>query len=375
MLLLVVYLQKSLNLKIQNKVKKVLVVATSRKTRGGITSVVKSYEGTELWTKYSCRWIETHKDSNILVKLLFCVKAFFYYMFLLPSYDLVHIHIGEAPSALRKIPFMFLAKTLRKKTIVHFHSFSTDTTINGKFSNLYKYLFRNADRVIVLSNWWKEQVLNKWNDIKVEVLYNPCNNIISSSTNPDVLTKGDNKYILFAGTLSKRKGYADMMYAFKKISTSVPDWKIVFAGNDELGHEGESKALMNMLSLNNQCELRGWISGEEKDKIFKNASIFCLPSYAEGFPMAVLDAWSYGLPVITTPVGGIPDIANNGVNMLLFNPGDIDGLSECMHKMIIDANLRKSISKESVNLAENVFNINTITKSLDNLYQEIFGEE
>lgn len=355
----------------QNKVKKVLVVATSRKTRGGITSVVKSYEGSEIWEKYSCRWIETHKDSNIFVKLLFCLKAFLTYLCVLPSYDLVHIHIGEAPSALRKIPFMLFAKIMRKKTIVHFHSFSPDSTINGKFSCFYKYLFKNANCVIVLSNWWKEQVCKKWNDIKVEVIYNPCNNTISFGTNSDNEVKEDKKYILFAGTLSKRKGYADMMHAFKSISASFPDWKIVFAGNDELGHEGESESLKNKLSLNNQCDLLGWISGEKKDEVFRNASVFCLPSYAEGFPMAVLDAWSYGLPVITTPVGGIPDIANDGVNMLLFNPGDIDALSKCMQTMITDVNLRNSISQESVNLAKNVFHIGKITESLDRLYQEI----
>lgn len=74
----------------------------------------------------------------------------------------------------------------------------------------------------------------------------------------------------------------------------------------------------------------GWVSGEAKDNAFKEAMIFCLPSYAEGFPMSVLDAWSYGLPVITTPVGGIPDVAQDGVNMLLFNPGDIDMLAKQM---------------------------------------------
>lgn len=49
--------------------------------------------------------------------------------------------------------------------------------------------------------------------------------------------------------------------------------------------------------------------------------------YTVGFPMGVIDAWVYGLPVITTPVGGIPDIAIDGKNMLLFTPGDIDALA------------------------------------------------
>ena len=84
--------------------------------------------------------------------------------------------------------------------------------------------------------------------------------------------------------------------------------------------------------------------------------------------MAVLDAFAYGLPVITTPVGGIPDIAVDGQNMLLFNPGDIDGLSEQMSQLISDANLRDKLSKASLQLANTTFNISTINRQIGELY-------
>lgn len=89
--------------------------------------------------------------------------------------------------------------------------------------------------------------------------------------------------------------------------------------------------------------------------------------------MAVLDAWAYGLPVITTPVGGIPDIALNGENMLLFNAGDIDKLAENMQRLIDDNELRNKIIKESVNLANTTFNIDTINNQIGSLYQEMIG--
>ena len=115
----------------------------------------------------------------------------------------------------------------------------------------------------------------------------------------------------------------------------------------------------------------GWVSGEQKDKAFRESMIFCLPSYAEGFPMAVLDAWAYGLPVITTPVGGIPDVAKDGKNMLLFNPGDIDALAQQLEKMIVNEELRKSIADESILFAHTTFNLNTINKQLGNIYEEL----
>lgn len=89
--------------------------------------------------------------------------------------------------------------------------------------------------------------------------------------------------------------------------------------------------------------------------------------------MAVLDAWAYGLPVITTPVGGIPDIAVDGENMLLFNAGDIDKLAENMQRLIDNNELRNKIIKESVNLANTTFNIDTINNQIGSLYQEMIG--
>lgn len=92
------------------------------------------------------------------------------------------------------------------------------------------------------------------------------------------------------------------------------------------------------------------------------------------YPMGVLDAWSYGLPVVTTPVGGIPDIAIDGKNMLLFNPGDIDALATQMEKMISNDNLRQSIAAESTLLAHTTSNVKTINQQLGEMYEEVMGK-
>jgi len=297
---------------------KVLVVATSRKTRGGITSVIKAHEQGEQWRKFHCRWIETHRDKGVSVKLFYLVKGFIQYVFFLPFYDIVHIHTSEPPSACRKLPFLLLAKLLRKKVIVHFHSFSPDTTFRSKYKKVYEWLFSKADVLIVLSPTWERSVKETFPELNnIKVVYNPC----TAEILPTKYEK--KKQILFAGTLNQRKGYADMIKAFATIARSYPDWQIVFAGNGEIE---QGKSLATSLGISDQTIFLGWVNGEAKDRAFKEASIFCLPSYAEGFPMAVLDAWAYGLPVVTTPVGGMLDIAEDGKNILLFNAGDIDTL-------------------------------------------------
>lgn len=342
---------------------RVLVVATSRKTRGGITSVIKAHEKGGQWEKYHCRWIETHRDGGFLRKLLYVLRAFAQYLLLLPDNDIVHIHIGEAPSALRKIAFMAYAKFWQKKTIVHFHSFSPDTTIKSRYSFLYRYLFTRANKVIVLSEYWKNEVKCFVPDADIEILYNPCTTEVA--IDDDVIKE---PYILYAGTVSQRKGYADMIKAFSLIAERHPEWNIVFAGNGEIE---QGQTLAGKYNIQDQTKWLGWVNGDAKDMAFRKASVFCLPSYAEGFSMAVLDAWAYGLPVITTPVGGIPDVAIDGENMLLFQPGDCQKLSQCMELMIDKDELRHSISHESKKLALTKFNINTINTQLADIYERL----
>lgn len=339
---------------------KVLVIATSRQTRGGITSVVKAHETGNHWAKYECRWIETHRDKNILFKAFYFLRGFCQYLFFLPSYDIVHLHISEPPGTIRKSLFLLCARIMRKKIIVHFHSFSPETTLKSHFRMIYKFVFDNADVILVLSEYWKRMVNEEFSYAnKVKVIYNPCIAFISDKQYEK------KKQILYAGTVNARKGYADMLAAFANIAVKYPDWSVVFAGNGEIE---QGKALAKELGIESQTLFLGWVDGKSKEKAFKEASIFCLPSYAEGFPMAVLDAWAYGLPVIATPVGGLPDIAEDGKNILLFTPGDIDGLVRQLDKMISNPELCCEIAKESLKLSSTTFNIETISRQLDDIY-------
>ena len=342
---------------------KVLVVATSRKTRGGITSVVKAHESGAQWSKYHCRWIQTHEDKSFLWKLLCAGMALAEYLVFLPSADIVHIHVSEPTSAKRKLLFFRPAKWLKKKIVVHFHSFSSDTTINGPHSERYREMFCGADVVVVLSNYWKEVVDKKFHlGNRIKVVYNPCPTI----TYPQTYEK--TKSILYAGTINQRKGYSDLIRAFAKVASKHTDWKIALAGNGEIE---QARTLAKELGIEGQVVFWGWVNGEKKDKAFKQASVFCLPSYAEGFPMAVLDAWAYGLPVVTTPVGGVPDVAVDGENMLLFNPGDIDALAEKLDLMMSDEILRDKLSAASIKLAAEKFNLGTITEQIGEVYESI----
>lgn len=346
---------------------KVLIVATSRKTRGGITSVVKAHETGEQWKKYHCKWIQTHRDGNNIRKVLYFIKAYTEFFFLIPFYDIVHIHVASYSSLKRKRYFLALAKLWHKKTIAHFHPHKPEVIFEKSTQQDYIKFFKSVDKIIVLSPQWKrwlEEALTIKDNVLV--IYNPCPSVELTAANHTL------KYILFAGTLYRRKGFDTLLKGFARIAHKYKDWFVVLAGNPKTENDKLLMAtLPKQLGIETQVKFPGWVTGKEKENLFRNASIFCLASSAEGFPMAVLDAWAYGIPVVCTPVGGLPDIVKDGKNVLLFDYGDEQTLASQLEKLILDENLRDNMSKESLKLAHSTFNVKNINKQIEQVYQSL----
>ncbi|MFH0736409.1 MAG: glycosyltransferase family 4 protein [bacterium] len=345
--------------------KKVLVLGPGEKTRGGITSVIKAYSTSKIWSKYNCLWVETYIDKNFSLKILYFLKSYIIFLNNLFSTNLIHIHFSQPTSAFRKSFYFFTAKFLRIKIILHFHAYSSNDTLFGSKSKLYKIMLEKSDAIIVLSGYWKEQIEKLiGSNGKIYIIFNPCSLV---KTNCLFVRQ---KYILFAGTINERKGYVDLLHAFSKIANIFCDWKVVFAGNGEIE---QGIVIAEELKIKSQVEFRGWVSGKDKDILFQEASIFCLPSYFEGLPMAVLDAWSYGIPVVTTPVGGLQEFLIHKSNALVFQPGDRDHLASLLAELIKDQQLYQKIASESLNLARTKFDIKIIENQISDIYDSLLN--
>ena len=352
---------------------KVLVVATSRRTRGGITSVVKAHEMGAQWNKYHCYWIQTHRDGPAWRKIAYFLRAFVQFVCLVPFCDLVHIHSADSAtaSAERKLIFACIAKVFKKKILVHLHLGDEQKLLDPTINRQLLLLLHKADRIIVLSPQWKRWLLEVMPDADniTNILYNPC-----MPVQRDLLVT-KKKQILLAGTICRRKGYDTALKGFAIVAHKYPDWKIVFAGNPYLldGYDEleDGRRLSKELGIENQVEWLGWISGEVKRRVFNETSIYCLASIGEGFPMGVLDAWAYGIPCVMTPVGGIPDIVENGVQGLLFPVGDSSKLAYALDKMMGDEKLRANIVYKTDQLITTTFNIKSICNQLGEIYNSM----
>ena len=117
------------------------------------------------------------------------------------------------------------------------------------------------------------------------------------------------KRLLFLSRIHAKKGIDLLLRAWADLPASLRDeWEIALFGPDERGYQKEVETLAKALNLVETCRFYGSVSGPEKEAAFRSADLFVLPSRSEGFPMALLEAASYGLPVIQTDECNFPEL-------------------------------------------------------------------
>jgi glycosyltransferase involved in cell wall biosynthesis len=130
--------------------------------------------------------------------------------------------------------------------------------------------------------------------------------------------------VLFLGRLEAAKGVFELLGAGALLAPRFPALRLVFGG------EGDAGALRKRaaeLGIGERIELPGWVGPDERDEQLARASVFCLPSHAEGLPMSMLEAMAAGRAVVASSVGGIPETIVDGDNGLLAPPRDEQALA------------------------------------------------
>ena len=330
---------------------KVLMLGESLDRSGGIVSVEK------LILKYAPPQLEidhlvTLPNGSTTRKILVFIRAlgFLPWRLLSRKTDIVYIHVAERGSAFRQAMTTAIAFLLQKPVILHSHSADFHTF----YANLpqiiqvgLSQIFRKSTRFIVLSHSWKNFYIEQLGLAaeRIIVLPNPVK-FPNQALQPDHSGKVN---FLFLGKIGERKGAFDLISAFSAIPVAQrQNAELVIAGD---GEGTRARQIIEQLNLTQSIRILDWVNEQQRDELLAKANVFVLPSYNEGLPMALLEAMSWGLPVITTPVGGIPELISTTKNGLLVTPGKIEQLSAAIQSLIESENLRSSLGnagRESV---------------------------
>lgn len=240
-----------------------------------------------------------------------------------PSIKVVHIHTSSYKSFERSALFMRVSKALGRKVILHMHG-GAMRDYHAKRPEYVTSKLQSADAVITLSATWKKFYDTLADPERVHVV----NNIISAPSEAVGKTASAqtaaNQHtgtlkLLFLGHLYDAKGIFDLV---EVIAENADRWRGRL--HLDIGGSGGVERLKQLIAdrgVSDMVEFRGWVSGEKKAELLSGCDWFILPSYTEGLPLTMLEAMSYGKPVLLTPVGAIPEVADDRVGRL-FTPGD-----------------------------------------------------
>ncbi|MFK4391704.1 glycosyl transferase [Bacillus sp. AFS026049] len=342
---------------------KVIMIGSHSRVTGGITRVVKNYIQAGLDQRTEFEYLSTYYGSKHYVNILFFImqylKLYVKLILLNQKFDIAHIHMSYRGSFIRK---RYITKLLVRKKIpvvLHMHGSQFKDFYNESSCKRKRQIIdmlNNVSLILALGDQWKEYYQSIC-ETKVVSLDNAV--FPKQAVNEPEFKK----YITVMGLLSQRKGTYDLIEVGNKIKGKIDSkYKFVLAGDGEVD---KVKKRINDLNLNDLFIVPGWISDENKiEEIYRNSIIYVLPSYNEGMPMSILEAMSYGLPIVSTNVGSIASVVekNNGI---IINPGDIDGIVKSIIDLLNNPKELEQISRNNIEKIGNNYNIfNSIDKLL-----------
>lgn len=317
---------------------------------GGISAVV------QYWAPYfsHLQYYPTYRLANIGVRAWWFATSYAR-MALRMAFDrrvrIVHLHSAADGSFWRKVRLTRLAKTMGKKVVLHIHASRFKDFYNEASDSKKKWIKReldSVDTIIALSESWRRWFESIGVDpAKIEVLRNITAYPVSR---PEAKVNDGRVRLLFMGEIGQRKGVFDLLQA-------IAEHKDELAGRLELsigGNRNEEQLLETIRreGLEDMVRFEGWVVGDKKIELFNRADIFILPSYNEGLPISILEAMSYGKPVISTPVGGIPEVVETDVNGVIVEPGNHGQIYRAIKKYIERPELIETEGAESRRRAE-----------------------
>ena len=369
---------------------KIIMLGQFPPSSGGIASNIQHLLDSPLKEKYDFLLFQTgsrkygtlkYEYEKLYTKLYRTAKSLFYYIFFLFKHSANIIHINTSfrqYSFWRDLLYVLIARLARIKVLLQIHGGVLDDFLEGKshvLKSLIKKLLKIPEQVIVLSSMQKKVFKNLDMQQKVRVVpniidtskFNKNRNLRKSLEIPL-----DSFVVLFvASHFFKEKGVWEIIEAIPSVVKKHK--KVLFilvgGGNEEMA----IKRACIEKGLQRSVWFMGHLFGEELINIYLASDLFILPTYTEGFPLVILEGMAAGLPIISTPVGAVPEIVKNGVNGFLIPPKDPLALAEKIIKLIENRPLRIEMANRNKDKVEKNYALKPVSKIFDNIYQEVIS--
>lgn len=237
------------------------------------------------------------------------------------------------------------------------------------------FLLKHADQVIAISNFTKRKI-QEIADVPVKII--PFTAAFSSNNLEGKFKKNTRKAsdkkkrILFVGRLIERKGVSYLIKAMPKILENI-QVQLDIIGTGLMFFE--LKKEVEKLGLGKVVFFRGRVDEKKIKNFYLNCDVFALPAVVdrwgdtEGLGVVLLEAMSFGKPVIASKVGGITDIIRSGVNGLLVPEKNSDDLAKAIIKILLNQKLRKRLAKNGLLTVKKSFSWNKIIQETVRLYE------
>jgi len=310
--------------------------------RGGMRSVVDGYVADGFTARHGFRLIAIYGEGGFWARQARLGRGLFAYVTSLATspVELVHIHVATGGSFWRKALFAAVARRFGVPVVLHLHGSEMKAFYAAQPALVKRMIvgqLEAAARVVALSESWRRFVAEIAPRAKTAVVPNAVDiaDVAPARERPA-------RQILFLGRVGERKGVFDLLPAFAAARAVNSRLELTIGGD---GAIARARRAAQRLGVADHVDLRGWVGPRGREALFARADVFVLPSRAEGLPMSVLEAMARGLPVIATPVGGLPELIEDGVNGLLVPPGDPPALARAILKLADNQEARQALGR------------------------------
>jgi glycosyltransferase involved in cell wall biosynthesis len=358
---------------------RVLMIGPGRGIVGGISSLVETVVPA-LDKRVKLVYLPSVKNRDMKrsgkISLFNIANAFRQYAIFLAAIlkhrpQIVHLHTSQGTGFYKDLFHMIMAKLCRCRLVVHVHAAEPEALCGHGGSICRKIAimsFSISDTVIAVSEKWREFLSQLIDSRKVVTLVNCVNCRIFDFPEKNRLALTLN--VLFLGEVGPRKGVFDLLKAMDNPKLRGSKIKLWVAGAEERdGDFKRAQKLSEKLRIGAVCKIFGTVIGQYKIDLLRHADVFVLPSYNEGLPIAILEAMASSLPIISTTVGGIPEIVRDGFNGYLIKPGDIEALADRLSHFLTNHKIAQEMGRNSRSIAEAELDVEGYVDRLLTIYE------